>query len=96
MPLSRRIQHRIDLDFDVAHLDEVASSLEAFSLRNETDFGGCGPDERLHAAILIRASGDIAEFRAAIELLRLDPRDVLMGTGMEHSDWRRQLSRLVQ
>lgn len=51
--------------------------------------------ERLQACAVIPAHGDYARFQVRVKLLRLDWRDALMSTGLEHENWSKELDRLL-
>jgi hypothetical protein len=44
-------------------------------------------DERIQAAIVFAASGDVSGIRAGAELARIDWRDVLVNGGLADDDW---------
>jgi hypothetical protein len=43
--------------------------------------------ERIRAAIVILADGDLSRFRRAIDLAKTDWRDLLIAAGLAHGDW---------
>ncbi|MFE3270122.1 hypothetical protein [Streptomyces sp. NPDC059215] len=47
--------------------------------------------ERLLAAVLVIAAGDVDGFRSAVRLARLDWRDLLVAAGLAGGDWPRVL-----
>lgn len=47
--------------------------------------------ERLMAAAVLIAQGDVDRFRRAVGIARQDWRDLLMGGGLGHEDWPRVL-----
>jgi hypothetical protein len=65
----------------------------------ERDLGtaNCGNQdrERILAAVVIKAHGDRKRLQYEIKLSTLDWRDVLMGSGLEDSDWADRLDLLL-
>ena len=51
--------------------------------------------ERIQAAIVVHSHGDFERFLSEMELVELDWRDTLMGSGLEHGDYEEQLDRLL-
>lgn len=49
--------------------------------------------ERVRAAIVFTASGNMGRLRAELDLARIDWRDVLMNGGLAHEDWPAKLDR---
>lgn len=47
--------------------------------------------ERVRAAIVLSAAGDVTRFRRAVELAKRDWRDVLIATGLADADWAARL-----
>jgi hypothetical protein len=43
--------------------------------------------ERIRAAVILFADGDLTRFRAAVELAKADWRDLLVAAGLAHWDW---------
>jgi len=43
--------------------------------------------ERIRAAIVLSAGGDVTKFRRAVELAKRDWRDVLVAGGLADADW---------
>jgi imidazole glycerol phosphate synthase subunit HisF len=43
--------------------------------------------ERIRAAIVLLANGDLGKLRDAIELAKTDWRDLLVAAGLAHADW---------
>ncbi|MEJ8637446.1 hypothetical protein [Streptomyces sp. MS2.AVA.5] len=83
--ISERLHRRIRRDFPDA---EVAKGV-AGALRVLADEAGDSrqSSERILAAAVFIASGDINRFRSAIRLARTDWRDLLMAGGLGHEDW---------
>lgn len=51
--------------------------------------------ERIQTAIIVRANGDFDRFLSELELVEVDWRDTLMGSGLEHIDYEKELDRLL-
>ena len=45
--------------------------------------------------MIIRSGGNFERFMSEVELVQLDWRDTLMGSGLEHDDYEVQLDRLL-
>ena len=84
---SARLQRRIRRDFG-DHADDVVAQL---GLLPETS----QDPERIQAAVVLRADGDHDAFLSELDLVRLDWRDTLMDTGLEHADWHERLDVLL-
>ena len=75
--VSDRLRGRIDRDFpEPGSADEVARLV-----------AGASDGERIQAAIVFLAGGDLDRLHAAIRLTAQDWRDTLCGAGLEHEDW---------
>ncbi len=48
--------------------------------------------ERVQAAIVVGASGDIVRLRQLLDLAAADWRDLLVATELDHADWRQRLT----
>ncbi|MEU7661613.1 hypothetical protein [Streptomyces lincolnensis] len=88
MTLSSRITRRVSRDYaeqDRQAVEEV--------LLGVVDGRGVGSDgaERIVAAVLLHAAGDVDQLLAMANLAQVDFRDVLMGSGLEHGDWAARL-----
>lgn len=77
MTVSARLQRRVARDFP-----EPGSSEEIVRLL--ADASDC---ERVQAAIIFAANGDLREFKRETQLAMVDWRDVLMNGGLAHDDW---------
>ncbi len=93
---SDRLQKRINADFSEHDASRVVNDLldvpESLPFGESQDAVGA---ERLQACVVIPAEGNYARFRERVDLLRLDWRDALMGSGLENDDWSRQLDQLL-
>lgn len=49
--------------------------------------------ERVQAAIVLLAAGDVGRFKQAIDLARADWRDILVAAGLAEEDWPKKLDR---
>jgi hypothetical protein len=72
-----------------ARWDDVIGYLTGLKIQ---EYGGQDP-ERMQAALVLSAGGDWDGFLAAVELLRLDWRDLLVAAGLAHGDWPERLDR---
>ena len=75
--ISDRLRRRIECDFPAA--GSAASVAEMVAAASES--------ERIQAAVVFCARGDLDRLRAACELTKRDWRDVLAGAGLAHEDW---------
>jgi hypothetical protein len=83
--MTARLRARVARDFALPELTrEVAALLETLTGLIETTEG----EERIQAAIVLAASGDIDRILAGVELARVDWRDVLVNGGLAEQDWR--------
>ena len=85
--LTQRLINRIRRDFVPNDAAEVISWLGGLT---EDAFGRQDP-ERIQAALVLAAAGDLIRFHQLIKLLRLDWRDVLVVGGLAHGDWPERL-----
>lgn len=81
--LTARVAARVRRDFPDRH-DDVMKVLAS------ADSGNQDP-ERVVAAIVLSARGDVPRLHQAVEASRLDWRDVLVNGGLAHADWPRRL-----
>ena len=80
---TQRLINRIRHDFEPNDAAEVIGWLGGLT---EDAFGRQDP-ERIQAAIVLAAAGDLGRFYQLIKLLRLDWRDVLVAGELAHGDW---------
>ncbi|MEU9301904.1 hypothetical protein [Streptomyces sp. NPDC048269] len=84
---STRLERRIRRDFpEPGAAPEVLRILDAFPDAVGYDTRQLR-SERIRAAIIVLAEGDIDKFRQAIELAKMDWRDVLVAAGLADADW---------
>jgi hypothetical protein len=90
---SPRIINRVARDYPGRRTAEVVQLLSELDL----PVGGRPeqPDERIYAAILIRADGDINALLAAAALAEHDWRDVLVAAGLADEGWRDEVERYL-
>ena len=81
--LTARVRARIRRDLPDRH-DDVQKVLESANSGNQDR-------ERVVAAIILSANGDLRWLHQAVELSRLDWRDVLVNGGLAHEDWPQRL-----
>ncbi|EFQ82350.1 hypothetical protein HMPREF0063_12512 [Aeromicrobium marinum DSM 15272] len=92
-PVSTRLSARIRADFSPSDAERVLDDLA--DIPESLPLGESQNTERLQACAVLPAAGDYDDFRQSIALLRIDWRDGLMGTGLEHGHWPRELDRLL-
>lgn len=86
-----RLQRRIRLDFpEPGSAQEILRLLADLQRTTGDDTLG---SERVHAAIVLLAQGDIARFRHALAVSTHDWRDVLVAAGLADDDWPTRLDR---
>ncbi len=83
-----RLARRVRREFDEASAQIVFDALADLS-RTSTD--RTHGTERVQAAIVLLAGGDLARFRGARDLARADWRDVLVAAGLADDDWSAKL-----
>jgi hypothetical protein len=79
--VSERLRRRIERDFR-----EPGSAATVIGL-----VGGVGEPERVQAAVVVWAKGDLARLRDACDLAGRDWRDALVRGGLAGEDWRSRL-----
>ncbi|MGW4211919.1 hypothetical protein ACWEIJ_28265 [Lentzea sp. NPDC004789] len=84
--VSDRIAARVRTDF---HPPLVRQALQELA----TTETGNQDAERVQAAVVLSANGDLRRLQGLVRLSHVDWRDVLMGSGLEHGDWRVVLER---
>ncbi|WP_157876803.1 hypothetical protein [Streptomyces graminilatus] len=87
--ISARLGERVRRDFPDADVARgVAGALRVLAV----ELGGSQQDmERLLAAAVLIAAGDVDRFRSAVRLAREDWRDLLVAGGLGHGNWPRVL-----
>jgi molecular chaperone GrpE (heat shock protein) len=88
MELPSRIKRRISRDYpqgDQKAVEEILLDLMEYLENRGAD------TERILAATLLDAEGQTDQLLSAVQLARIDFRDILMGSGLEHADWRDRL-----
>jgi hypothetical protein len=83
MPISARLARRVRADFG-ADAELVLAALAALS-----DVPGV--NERVQAAVVKLADGDLGRLDVQIHEVRIDWRDVLVAAGLAHEDWPERL-----
>jgi hypothetical protein len=88
-----RLERRVRRDFlDPGSADAVLQELAELPRR-----AGYDPEvlasERVQAAIVLLAHGDVRRLRQALDLAASDWRDVLVAAGLANEDWPAQLNR---
>jgi hypothetical protein len=83
--VTARLRRRIERDFpDPGSAPEIARMVAEAS-----------EDERIQAAIVLGARGDLDRLRDSADLTGIDWRDVLVGGGLADEDWRECLDRVL-
>ena len=90
MGLTRRVATRLERDFKPSELDEAAYVMEAVLASDPTRTDESM--ERLHAAMLRTARGDLERLLESAALAELDWRDLLVEAGLAGEDWRDRLT----
>lgn len=85
---SARLTRKIRLSFPPDRAEEVISLLSTLPDTSQKA-------ERIQTAMIVRADGNFERFISEVELVQLDWRDTLMGSGLEHADYEEQLDRLL-
>jgi hypothetical protein len=76
--MTKRLRARVLRDFrEPGSAEEIVRLVEAAAY-----------DERIQAAIVLAASGDVKGIRSGVDLARIDWRDVLVNGGLGDDDWR--------
>ncbi len=78
LTVSARLQRRVAQDFPIPGCAEEVIRILA----------GVSDSERVQAAIVFAADGDLQEIKREAELVAVDWRDVLMNGDLAHEDWR--------
>jgi len=85
---STRLTRKIQKEFAGDHADEVVSVLLGLP-------EGTQSSERIQTAMIVRSRGNFQRFMSEVSLVQTDWRDTLMGSGLEHDDWREVLDRVL-
>lgn len=87
--MSERVAARVRRDFPPKQVDEALRELAT------TFGGGRSSGERIQAAVVLAAKGDLRRLKALVRGSHLDFRDTLMGAGeaLAHDNWREVLQR---
>jgi hypothetical protein len=78
--VTQRVGRRIARDFDA---DEVEEVLRVVSAASGT--------ERVQAAVVLAAAGDLEQVHAGARFAALDWRDVLVNGGLAHEGWQQRM-----
>ena len=85
---SARLARKIRESFPPGRVDEVISRLTTLPDTSQSA-------ERIQTAMIVRSDGNLERFMSEVELVQLDRRDTLMGSGLEHADYEEQLDHLL-
>jgi hypothetical protein len=80
---TERLANRVRRDFPADRADEVIGWLSGLPANA---FGGQDP-ERVQAALVLAAAGQLSRFLAGVDLLRQDWREVLVSGDLADEDW---------
>lgn len=89
--VSRRIAARIERDFPGGEIAAITARLEAATGEPSSLATSDAGSERVQAAILILAAGDIGRLFRECDEARKDWRDVLMAADLGFDDWPRRV-----
>ena len=78
--MSERLIKRIERDFSEQDVAEVIRAVRESS-----------NSERVQAAAVLWARGDLSRLRDSVALIQVDYRDALVRAGLEHEDWPQKL-----
>jgi hypothetical protein len=84
-----RLTERIRRDFERAHVGVVLEQLGG--IPESLPLGERQNSERVQAAVVIPARGDLDAFAELLEMARADWRDVLVGAGFDEDGWSARL-----
>lgn len=93
--VSRRVAARIELDFPDGDAVAIAERLDAATGEPSSLTGFETGSERVQAAILILAAGDIHRLIRECDDARRDWRDVLVAAGLGFDDWPGRVDELL-
>lgn len=80
MPVSNRLMRRIERDFSPHEIGEIVRLVSESA-----------DAERVQAAVVLCAHGDLSRLHECVALAGLDWRDILVGAGLGNEDWRQRL-----
>jgi hypothetical protein len=90
--ISDRLRRRVDRDFpDPEVAKGVEGALRSMVKKLGPDGMAGAGEERLMAAVVIYARGDIRRLRDAVGLARVDWRDLFVATDLAHDDFAQRL-----
>ena len=96
MPRPTRLERRIRRDFPApGAANGIVTALDR--LPEEAGYGEeMLRSERVRAAIVLLANGDLSRFRSTLELAKTDWRDLLVAAGLAHGDWPTRLDEALR
>ncbi|MGW6098753.1 hypothetical protein ACWFRK_31400 [Streptomyces sp. NPDC055157] len=90
--ITDRLQRRVRRDFPDAEVAKGVEGALRSTSRKLDPYGRVGAGgERLMAALVIYARGDIRRLRDAVKLAHLDWRDLFVSTDLAHEDFEQRL-----
>ena len=81
--VSERLQRKIARDFGDDSVDAVVARLEVLNLAN----ADLQDPERIQAAVVLLAKGDMSKLDSSARMAEVDWRDVLVFSGLGNLDW---------
>jgi hypothetical protein len=82
------LERRVRGDFG-GDADEVLALLT--TIPESLPLGERQSAERIQAAVVVAAQGNLTQFPTWLDIARTDWRDALMGAGLAHADWPHRL-----
>jgi hypothetical protein len=89
MEISTRVTRWVFKNFDDGSADQVLAELRALP----SELIGGQDTERIQAALVL--GGSWSDFQLRLITARADWRDLLMGAGLGHQDWRARLDEVL-
>jgi len=93
--VSQRVADRVARDFPAAKQADVLDLLDSISRGSWRIFESETGRERIQAAVLKLAGGNIDALLAAAAEVEIDWRDVLVAAGMENEDWPERVAEIL-
>ena len=85
--ISERVAARVVRDFTPKLHADVLELLESATSESSRIHGTAAGHERVHAAMLILAQGNVDKLLHAASEAEMDWRDLLVAAGLENDDW---------
>jgi len=91
--VSDRLLNRVRADFEPNAVTEVLEQLAR--IPESLPLGDTQDPERMQAALVIPARGNLKAFLGLVSLANRDWRDALVGAGLGYGDWPERLDELL-